>query len=433
MEDPSEDEVARYRSWRRKLRRRFPFPALVAGIPAVMLVPLLAGDAGVLVWLWREHQSFASFTVYAWWFLLISATFRLVLGCFSVWSHHAYSASQKSTTSQNPVPVSFRITGLVVPGFMIVALLANRIDIAVVTFFISSAVSHFSKAFQVKQRRYAVHGLLSVLTAGTAVALPPIIATLLWAVNTALLLLRWPSLRELLDRKPTRRKFVQYAYEQQTAHSDLRPMRLFDSLCEAQMWDEALAELEREKNRKRRKTSLRWHRARAYLGAGRVDDVIALNQEVNPADSPLAVLLAVAYAKRGEQQLAVSVAQAATSRGDDRAALCMAEVHQEIGDLPRALWWYERAIEDSMKEALHGAGETLMDMNDPAEAKYPLWQAVCLSSWLNADDLMQLARCYRQLGKTRAAAEAEQIAQEQIALEQPALNRATSTRTAAPA
>jgi hypothetical protein len=58
---------------------------------------------------------------------------------------------------------------------------------------------------------------------------------------------------------------------------------------------------------------------------------------------------------------------------------------------------------------------------------------VQFSSWLNANDLMQLAQCYRQLGKKRAAAEAEQIAQEQIALEQLPVKPPTSTRTAVPA
>jgi hypothetical protein len=111
----------------------------------------------------------------------------------------------------------------------------------------------------------------------------------------------------------------------------------------------------------------------------------------------------------------------------------MAEVYREIGDLPRALWWYEIAISDYMNEGLRGAGKTLMDMNDPAEAKYPLWYAVQMCSWLNADDLMQLAHCYRQLDKKRAAAEAEQIAQEQMALEQLPIEPAMSTHTIAPA
>jgi hypothetical protein len=313
-----------------------------------------------------------------------------------------------------------------------VALLANQTGIAVVVFFVSRAVSNFSKAFQVKQSTYAAYaarGLLSVVTAGSAVALPPIITTMLWAIGT----LRWPKLRELLDKKPTRQKFVQRAYEYQSPHPNLAPMTLFNDLCKAQMWDEALVELEREKNRKRRKTNLRWHRARACLGAGRIDNVIALNQDANAADSPLAVFLAVAYAKRGEQELALLVAQAAMDRDEERAVLCMAEVYHEIGDLPRALWWYEKAVSDYMNEALRGAGEALMDMNDPAEAKYPLWYAVVMSSWLNANDLMRLAQCYRQLGKKRAAAEAEQIAQEQIVLEQLPIEPLASTHTTVPA
>ena len=437
MESPSEGDIANYRSWRRKLRRRFPFPVFLIGISSLSFVAFLIRDAAILTLLWREHERFASLVAYAWWIAVLSSFFHtllyLVFNCIYAWGRQQNAVSRKSGAAQKLVSVYSRLTGFIVPGLVMVALLANQIDIAIVAFFISNAVSRFSKAVRFKQRMYAVHGLFSMVTAGAVVASPAIISTLLCAIDMALSLFRWPSLREFLEKKPTRRKYVQRAYEYQPPYPHLAPMRLFSVLCEAQMWDEALAELEREKNRKHRKTILRWHHSRAYLGAERFDDVIALNQSTDPADSPFAVFLAVAYAKLGKHELALSVAQAAVRSDDERAVLCMAEVYSEIGDLPRALWWYEIAISDYMNEGLRGAGKTLMDLNDPAEAKYPLWYAVQMCSWLKADDLMQLAQCYRQLGKKRAAAEAEQIAQEQMALEQLPVEPSTSTHTAVPA
>jgi tetratricopeptide (TPR) repeat protein len=437
MESPSEGDIANYRSWRRKLRRRFPFPVFLIGISSLSFVAFLIRDAAILTLLWREHERFASLVAYAWWIAVLSSFFHtllyLVFNCIYAWGRQQNAVSRKSGAAQKLVSVYSRLTGFIVPGLVMVALLANQIDIAIVAFFISNAVSRFSKAVRFKQRMYAVHGLFSMVTAGAVVASPAIISTLLCAIDMALSLFRWPSLREFLHKKPTRRKYVQRAYEYQPPYPHLTPMRLFSVLCEAQMWDEALAELEREKNRKHRKTILRWHHSRAYLGAERFDDVIALNQSTDPADSPFAVFLAVAYAKLGEHELALSVAHAAVRSDDERAVLCMAEVYSEIGDLPRALWWYEIAISDYMNEGLRGAGKTLMDLNDPAEAKYPLWYAVQMCSWLKADDLMQLAQCYRQLGKKRAAAEAEQIAQEQMALEQLPVEPSTSTHTAVPA
>jgi tetratricopeptide (TPR) repeat protein len=437
MESPSEGDIANYRSWRRKLRRRFPFPVFLIGISSLSFVAFLIRDAAILTLLWREHERFASLVAYAWWIAVLSSFFHtllyLVFNCIYAWGRQQNAVSRKSGAAQKLVSVYSRLTGFIVPGLVMVALLANQIDIAIVAFFISNAVSRFSKAVRFKQRMYAVHGLFSMVTAGAVVASPAIISTLLCAIDMALSLFRWPSLREFLHKKPTRRKYVQRAYEYQPPYPHLTPMRLFSVLCEAQMWDEALAELEREKNRKHRKTILRWHHSRAYLGAERFDDVIALNQDTDPADSPFAVFLAVAYAKLGEHELALSVAHAAVRSDDERAVLCMAEVYSEIGDLPQALWWYEIAISDYMNEGLRGAGKTLMDLNDPAEAKYPLWYAVQMCSWLKADDLMQLAQCYRQLGKKRAAAQAEQIAQEQMTVEQLPVEPSTSTHTAVPA
>ncbi len=166
MESPSESDIANYRSWRRKLRRRLPFPAFLIGIYALMLVFYLLRTAAILALLWREHQSFAAFATYAWWILLLSALFEvvflLVIGCFDAWVRQQGAASPKSDAARKPVPVYSRITGFVVPSFVIVALLANQIDIAIVTFFVSNGVSRFSKAFRFKQRRYAAYGLFSM-------------------------------------------------------------------------------------------------------------------------------------------------------------------------------------------------------------------------------------------------------------------------------
>jgi hypothetical protein len=60
MESPSEDDIANYRSWRRKLRRRFPFPCLLD--PSLLLCRSV-GDAAIYV-LWRDIRD-CFFALYA--------------------------------------------------------------------------------------------------------------------------------------------------------------------------------------------------------------------------------------------------------------------------------------------------------------------------------------------------------------------------------
>lgn len=438
MESPSEDDIANYRSWRRKLRRRVPIPWGIIVLAAVAIIPLLIRNVVILSWIWRDYPQFQPLAGYVGLALLLNALFIAVLhiaySCFNFWFRPYYAASQGSGASRKSTSLAPLINNFLIGSLTIIAVLTNHIHFAVVGFFLAGAVSSFEKVLRFKQRTSAIHGIISVATAGAAVMATPITATLLWALNDFLPVLWRSPIREAAAKKPTRQAFVERAYQHRPPNPGLMPMTLFDDLCKAQMWDEALAELEHKKSVKRRRTNLRWHRARAYLGAGRIDEVIALNQDTDAADSPLAVFLAVAYARRGRHELALLVAQAAVNRGDKDAELCMAEVYRQMGDLPRALLWYEKAeISTTRTECYRGAGKTLMDMNDPTEAKYPLWHAVWFGSWLNADDLMQLAQCYRQLGKKRAAAEAEQIAQEQIALEQLRVAPPTSTHTTVPA
>jgi tetratricopeptide (TPR) repeat protein len=183
-------------------------------------------------------------------------------------------------------------------------------------------------------------------------------------------------------------------------------------VCEAELWDEALVELERQNYAPVIRESEPAWRARIYLGMGRYDKVLALKEQARRCGCPIEPFLAVAYARLGQTERAHHIAAAALRLKRQGAELALGHVCFAAQEYDVALRWYDAAAQDRLHraDALRAAGSALIAQGDHREARVAYEQAIRLTPFVRPEDVLQLAHCLRETRGERAAAAIEQLA-----------------------
>lgn len=185
-------------------------------------------------------------------------------------------------------------------------------------------------------------------------------------------------------------------------------------MCEAELWDDALIELNRQNYAPDVKKEEAAWLASIYLGMKRYEEVLDLQQRARADDCDITPLLAIAYARLGRLEEARVLAKEARDKHLPGAERAMGHVYFEAGDLERALYWYEeeaRGWFDSAS-AMALAGKTLIALGDYGEAAAAYERALKMARFRDAENIRQLAECYRQTGRQRRAEELEKLAEE---------------------
>lgn len=434
--NPSPNATSSHRLWWRRLRRRYPLGVFLSGafpwwlcLPAIgLFLAFVVAQWGIVAWMWRDRgwNNFAAFARWVWFFVCVLGVVTMALWLVGqLWARRLEERGRLCA-----------FVALLVNGLGALALLMGRIDWAVAIVYGLGAANKVCNARDWKLWRLSLPNAflsLGVVTAFFA-GWPWIVAACLFLPYVLPVFFK-PTLREMLANKPTRREFIEKIRERCESGKERAPFALLQGLIQAEMWDEALDQLERQvwpewmtSNSMRKEN---WQ-AEIYLGSGRYEDVLRLHDGDKQADSPLAVYLAVAHAKLGHRELARRIAHEVKRRAgrydQPDAERAMGDVLFEAGEHERALECYEKGM--MSRDAMRAMGKSLMTLGDYAEARLALQQAIRFTSWVRAEDLLLLAECLRHLGEERAAAEAKQLAREYA---EPASGGEPSLSVTAPA
>jgi tetratricopeptide (TPR) repeat protein len=185
-------------------------------------------------------------------------------------------------------------------------------------------------------------------------------------------------------------------------------------VCEAELWDEALIELNRQNYSPLVKKEEAAWLAKIYLGMQRYEDVLNLQQRAGADGCDITLFLAVAYARMGEHENALVLAKEALDRRQPGATRVMGHIYFAVKDWERALYWYEKDaygwLEYGDGTAL--VGKALYMLGDYREAARVYERAVPWTPFRRTKDLYPLAECYRKTGRTSLAEEIERLAAE---------------------
>ena len=145
--------------------------------------------------------------------------------------------------------------------------------------------------------------------------------------------------------------------------------------------------------------------ASILLGERQDQEVIEMAEGLGAAGR-INTLAAVAMARIGDRERALQIAKRALERRDPWSELTVGRVMEEVGDLDCALVWYERAAKRMDRERpIRAMGKALLQLGDYGEAAWALSQSVRMSRYIHDEDIAQLEKCLRNLGRDKEAAE----------------------------
>ena len=367
----------------------------------------------LILWLIPHGRDLAAFQVCRWlWFAFCIVAFCLlgVAVLFSKIAAFVHMSAYQWPRSKALVgfAIYFALASLPVAS---VALAVGRIDWAGGLLYCGGAFNHLSYSW----KRKTWTSLPSAVADLIVLASLPIHSAKLALCGIAASLftrnLRRLDWEGIVRQKPTKSAYIQ---DMQAAYASPQNQssNLLKNLCELEMWEEAAQEFQRLRagTALDAKGKIFW-KIRLAAGTGQNQDALLriAEQSASETSDDILLLTAQIYAQEGKREAALAAIAKIRFRWPDYSRV--GEVYAAMDDTENALRYYERASRFNNKyQLLWSMASTLMALKQYKDAAFVYRDAVAAAPYLATYELKNLAFCYRQSGKERAALQAEALA-----------------------